>query len=372
MTDFKDSFKVLRHDLVLSDEERSRMREAFMAPSFEPAPPVRHASPYMHAFPWQRSLFAFTLFLAIVAGGATATAGGALPGDVLYGVKLGVNERFERIAAIGTVAKAEVDIRHAEERIQEVELLAAKGTRDLRPVDSITQSVAVYLERANESAKTLTEEGDVGGAVQVVGRMNAALSAHAEILEAQAENETSESRRKLRALSVALSVSNEAYTPKRDYTEARTTEYYERIAKARAEEAARSLASLEKALSGNGISKESIAELAAEHADIEASFASAAEQEAQGDFKEASEAYETLAKRAYRASALLSSAKRIANETEKEVVVGFNRPPAAKQAAPETAMMMLSTEAALEADDTESEMAHDGPTLRFLIRERSR
>jgi hypothetical protein len=386
--DFKDQFKMLRDELALFPHERASIREALAKRLASETPSRPVPSPFFSYFSFaQRSAFAFLALIAVALGGTAVAAEGALPGDTLYGVKVGLNERVERIASVGTLARAQVDVRHAEERIREVELLAAKDENDTREVAAIAKLIDEHIQRAGEAAEELAREGNDADADLVAARIDSALSAHADILEAQAENEEDEGRRRLRALSVALSVAAKERIPEEEKTKARTGDYYERIALAREAHVKRSVASLAKELKSDGVPEETIAALTEEHDALESALEDARMREAEGDYRDAAQMYETLAKRAYRALALVTSAKRIADHTDKEVIVDLKGESEAEADTAAPALMMTGEAATMTAAEatlltstaSEDENARmkrqaedDGPTLKFLIRKREK
>jgi len=371
MTNFKDQFKALRDDLTLTSEERTAMRSVLAALSLEESvvAPRPVPSPFVVFFAsWQRAAVAFLAVILVGVGGTGVAAEGALPGDTLYGIKVGLNEKLERAVALGTVAKAEVDVSHAEERIREVELLSVMGA-DRRNVEDITLAVDAHIERASEAARTLSREGDTAAADLLASHIESTLSAHADILEAQAENEDEGERRKLRALSVALSITADEQVPEEDRTAARTAEYYERMVAARKAQAEKSINALSDKLSDTDLPEESLAELSLEYTSLQTELEAAHILLTEGNLKDAEEAYDVLGERAYRAFALYSAAKRVADETDKEVVVSFSPELSEDAAVSEAAVMMTAvTEDVplMKAKNTE----YDGPALRFFIRER--
>lgn len=70
------------------------------------------------------------LVALLVSGGATIAAEQALPGDLLYPVKVEVNESVRSAIAISGEAQATWDARRAERRLEEAEELAAEGRLD--------------------------------------------------------------------------------------------------------------------------------------------------------------------------------------------------------------------------------------------------
>lgn len=79
----------------------------------------------LHPFP----VVAILLVVAIGSGtaGAASLAQNALPGDILYGIKINVNEEVRAALASTPQTKAEVAIARAETRIKEIETLKNRG-----------------------------------------------------------------------------------------------------------------------------------------------------------------------------------------------------------------------------------------------------
>lgn len=324
MNDLKDNFIHLRHELQLTAEERSVMRSHLEHIS-ETLTPASIPSPFLTFFSMpMRYATAFILLLLVTGSGTSALAQGSLPGDTLYSLKVRVNEPVERTFARTPEAKADVDIKHAEERLTEVELLAARGDADPEQTKIAAASVEEKVIAATEAAKELYDDGDASAADGIHARINSALLAHADILDAQAEELATDSQQTLRALSVAVAVAvndaDEAHDADSSEDE-NSDDDIARIALERETAARERIAALTKVLGADGVPQETQDELTAELAHIEADFGAAREQMADEDFKDAGEEYAEVEQRAYRALALLISAKRINESTGKEVFV---------------------------------------------------
>jgi hypothetical protein len=117
----------------------------------------------------------------ILAGGASITANNALPGDMLYGVKVGVNENVEKAFSLSAEAKARTAEKHAEERLEEAEKLSAEGklTADVK-ADLVTKFNA-QAETLRQHLADLSADGKATVAAEIHSdfdhRMNTRIEA---------------------------------------------------------------------------------------------------------------------------------------------------------------------------------------------------
>lgn len=128
------------NEVRLTSEASKRMRENLVA--YLQANPVSESvrSPYQRIFSilspfsflFRIPVLALMLLSLIILGGATTfAAAGALPGDILYPLKVNVLEPAKGVLAVSQEARAKWQVSRAETRIHEVEQLAAK--RQLTP-----------------------------------------------------------------------------------------------------------------------------------------------------------------------------------------------------------------------------------------------
>ncbi|MGB4076573.1 MAG: DUF5667 domain-containing protein [Minisyncoccia bacterium] len=176
----------------LTVPEKAAMREKLVA-SMQTATPLQLLpSPY-HFFLQRNALIAFVLVIALVGGSTTlAFAGSSLPGDTLYLVKTNLKEPTEQVFAFTDGAKVRVLIRHAEERLREIALLAA----DERPgLARAAEEAAERIEHARTRVSALQFD-------DALVQLSYALAAQADILEAQAEGEDEEDADSLASLAL--------------------------------------------------------------------------------------------------------------------------------------------------------------------------
>lgn len=323
MNDPRDIFIAARNDLTLTREERALMRSNLEdAMARTPRVTVAVPSPLVFLFQPARA-FAFVLTLAVLgSGGAAWAAEGALPGDTLYAVKLSVNERLEQALAVGEVAKASVEVRHAEERLQEVELLAAKGEVAQEVLDEAAEKVEAHVERVGEVARALAEEGDETAADAMHTRISSALSAHAEIIRAQSEDAQNERPLRVLALKVENAADDAEDAQQQDIGKPQEDDAWAmRLVASREESVRAQMQKLTEGLADDGVAPETQETITKELAQMEEDLAVASALAEGEEYRESANAYEALSRRAYRAQVLLASAQRIEDTTDKEVLI---------------------------------------------------
>ena len=96
------------------------------------------------------------LFLGV---GTTALASQALPGDLLYGVKLSVNERVEGALKGGGSARAEWQIELAERRLQEAAEAAIDGQLSSNAQATVLVNFNAQMQGIEQHIIKLREEG---------------------------------------------------------------------------------------------------------------------------------------------------------------------------------------------------------------------
>ena len=111
----------------LREEERSALWQDIEQKILQASPALRHqaaANPIMHFFttPAAKGVLALVVALGLIGGGTAADA--AKPGDALFGIDLAL-EKLELALAASAESKAEVRIKHAEERLEELSVLFA-------------------------------------------------------------------------------------------------------------------------------------------------------------------------------------------------------------------------------------------------------
>jgi len=173
------------HDLRLSKPEKEAMLLALEAEMranpLAKSPFVVTPSPYF-SFVSPRYASALALVLVLGLGGGSAFAAeGSVPGELLYVVKLGLNEPVYAALATSIDAKASWHAEAAERRMKEAEVLSARG--------SLTSAIKVELEsnleehagNVEESLAAVEDEDPVLAA-DIAARFESSLAAHSALI----------------------------------------------------------------------------------------------------------------------------------------------------------------------------------------------
>lgn len=145
----------------LTSAERQLMRARLLeAQSLRLAPSQPILSPYRRFL--VPRLLALCSFIGIIAigSGTVSAAQGALPGDILYPIKVNVTEPVEAALASSPREKAETNAKFAERRIHEVETLARRGILDEATAAQAARNFDYYAAQVEKHAKESSREDD--------------------------------------------------------------------------------------------------------------------------------------------------------------------------------------------------------------------
>ena len=115
------------------------------------------------------------LLAAAIGGGTSLAAQRALPGDALWGFKVGVNENIEAALATEGKAQADFDIGAIQARLDEASKLAASGQLDANAQADVEINFDAHAKSVAEQIAKLQERGDYATAADVAARFQAVL-----------------------------------------------------------------------------------------------------------------------------------------------------------------------------------------------------
>jgi len=213
---FKEDFKNegLRVRLTMQEKAalRARLSERM---KLNPASPAIQ-SPY-HFFIFnhimlQRTFAAVLLFVFVLGsgGGTSYAAQGALPGELLYAVKIHINEFVETALATTPTEKAQMQAVLAERRVEEAQTLAARGML----TDGVVTQLQTRFDEHAASAQSLTEALaaiDPGAAAQIGTQLSSSLAANDAVLVSLGDKSSNEeTKRTARMFSARVRVQTDA------------------------------------------------------------------------------------------------------------------------------------------------------------------
>ncbi|HEV7424104.1 MAG TPA: DUF5667 domain-containing protein [Candidatus Paceibacterota bacterium] len=129
------------------------------------------------------------LLMLMVGGGTSIAANHALPGDVLYPIKIHVNEKVESMFAFGANANAKVEAEQANKRLQETEQLSASGSISVEAKDQIKTNFDQHANKVKEFVADIKTKGDASAADSVNSKFESSLQAHQAVLTELSKND---------------------------------------------------------------------------------------------------------------------------------------------------------------------------------------
>jgi len=178
-------------NIRLTPEERSSLRRAILA--FAASHPVRardkerqerQGSPYLIFTLIARPMpIALAGLLIVFTGGVSLAAEGALPGELLYPVKVSVNEELRAALTVSSDAKIAWEARRAERRLEEAETLASRGDFPAEARAVVEANFEAHADRIRGRIEEFEARGEVHAAAELSSNFEASLRAHERILD---------------------------------------------------------------------------------------------------------------------------------------------------------------------------------------------
>ncbi len=117
--------------------------------------------------------------LVIILGGGTALgANFSLPGDILYPIKININEKLQSFFAVGSNAKIRVQTDLANQRLDEAEKLAFDGKINFVTQEKIKKNFGEHADKLDKLISEIESQGDPEGAVRAGSRFEDQLKNH--------------------------------------------------------------------------------------------------------------------------------------------------------------------------------------------------
>ncbi|MDE1924655.1 MAG: hypothetical protein KGH79_00535 [Patescibacteria group bacterium] len=118
----------------------------------------------------------------VVGGGVSVAAQSALPGQLLYPVKVHVDENVAGAFALSNAARADWDVSLMKTRLDEAEQLAQSGSLGAGAQTDITDNFDAHLYDVGSMITKLKAAGDTADAASIAAKLKTMLAVHQELL----------------------------------------------------------------------------------------------------------------------------------------------------------------------------------------------
>ncbi len=231
MKTIEEQFKKLK-SITLTQEEKQKTREVLL--SFIQKNPVRVDLPSRHtlqeAYTWSSFLQKFNhirlhtmpliIIIALLAGsGVSFAAEKTLPGDVLYPVKVNINEEVRGWLSVSSQGKAQWEATRAERRLEEAEKLTLEGKIDPQTNAKLQADFAVHAEAVQKHVSEIKSQKDFTTAAEVSSEFETSLRAHQGIL-VQIGEESQENKEEVKEIVTQIEAATRSTTEARTQAEA--------------------------------------------------------------------------------------------------------------------------------------------------------
>lgn len=178
--------------IQLTAEEKSAVRDNLL--KFMDANPVRinedaRLTPHpMHQI-FLKPVTAVAAVVVMAAGGTSFAADFSLPGDILYPMKVNVNEKIEGWFAVSAESEANLALKLAEKRLEEAEKLAIEGKLSADASAELESRFSSHMSEAYDDLAALRGDEEVESAALISSEIDAKLKVHAKILTKISESQ---------------------------------------------------------------------------------------------------------------------------------------------------------------------------------------
>lgn len=127
---------------------------------------------------------AFAAVLLLIGAGTASAAEGALPDNVpLYFIKTAINEPIRRTLAITPQAKADVETKISERRLEETGALASKGRLTVHLQQQAEDRLVKQVEKTQERIEALKEKEKPQAVDRLRAKLEKTLEVHEKIFD---------------------------------------------------------------------------------------------------------------------------------------------------------------------------------------------
>ncbi len=183
MTKNLEKFIKKSQKVSLTADEKAAIKKAILVRT---TPPVRHNKQgSILEFLIKRRQVAMPILVIIAllfAGGVSVAAQKAMPGEVLFPVKVEVNERVQKALTFSAENKAAVELKLATKRLEETESVCSKIEVSADALAKIEANFQQHADAVKARIARFEAEGNVEAAADLSANFQTSLSAHDRIL----------------------------------------------------------------------------------------------------------------------------------------------------------------------------------------------
>lgn len=162
--------------------------------------------------------------LLVAGGGVSAAAQTTEPGDFLYPMKTGVNERVAGAFAFGAESQAAFSASLAQERLEEALELGAEGRLSADAAADLRSRFNAHAQDAQDLVAQLRTDADARAAAEVSSDFESQLRAHERALAAMEANASGDAQTRIGEIRAAAQAAAEAAAQSRAEAEAELTQ----------------------------------------------------------------------------------------------------------------------------------------------------
>lgn len=188
-TTFEQEIGRALQEVRLEKNEQRQMRQAIIRHMRLSAPPYtqtytkRTPSPLSFGVFTMRVMTMAVICLVVVGGGGVSyVAAGALPGDMLYPVKIKINEPVALALTTSPAEKATLAVLFTNRRLEEAGALAAEGKLSSELQKTVTAQLETQVTAVNTHLALLSTSEDREVSEEISDEFEAVLSAHEVVL----------------------------------------------------------------------------------------------------------------------------------------------------------------------------------------------
>ena len=139
---------------------------------------------FTHLFSQKRSMPAFAILLSLIIGtGTVAAAQTSVPGDVLYPVKIYVNESVKGAFQVGVQADTRWELEQIDARLEETATLRSRGELTQEHQAQIEEQIDTHIQAIESRSEDLEVKGETQAAKEIEGSLDAYLDANAQVFD---------------------------------------------------------------------------------------------------------------------------------------------------------------------------------------------